>query len=106
MELGKLGVWTSYRQIGEENAGAAARLAEECGYGTFWLGGSPRLSQVRPLLEATERIAVGTSIVNVWVNEPAQTAAQDAELRADFPGASCSASASATRRPPATTRGR
>ena len=52
MELGRFGVWTTHRQIGEENAGAAARLAEECGYGTFWLGGSPRLPQVRPLLEA------------------------------------------------------
>ena len=34
-------MWTSYRTIGEENAGAAARLAEELGFGTFWLGGSP-----------------------------------------------------------------
>ena len=84
MELGKLGVWTSYRQIGEENAGAAARLAEECGYGTFWLGGSPRLSQVRPLLEATERIAVGTSIVNIWAYEPTQLAAEYAELAPEF----------------------
>jgi hypothetical protein len=27
MDLGKLGVWTTYRAIGEENAGAAAALA-------------------------------------------------------------------------------
>ncbi len=80
MELGEFGVWTTYRQIGEENAGAAARLVEECGYGTFWLGGSPRLPQVRPLLEATERIAVGTSIVNIWAYEPEQLAAEYAEL--------------------------
>lgn len=26
MELGRVGVWTSYRTIGEENAGEAARL--------------------------------------------------------------------------------
>lgn len=84
MTLGKLGVWTTYRRIGEENAGAAARLAEECGYGALWLGGSPRLSQVRPLLEATERIAVGTSIVNVWATDPADLVAEYAELAPEF----------------------
>ena len=43
MDLGRIGVWTSYRAIGEENAGEAAGLVEQLGYGTFWLGGSPRL---------------------------------------------------------------
>ena len=52
MELGRFGVWTAYRAIGEENAGEAAALAQELGFGTFWLGGSPRLPSVRPLLEA------------------------------------------------------
>lgn len=84
MELGRIGVWTSYRQIGEENAATAARLVEECGFGTFWLGGSPLLPQVRPLLEATERLAVGTSIVNLWANEPERLAAEYAELAPEF----------------------
>jgi hypothetical protein len=48
MQLGEIGVWTSYRAIGEENAGAAAKLLESLGFGTFWLGGSPRLPAVRP----------------------------------------------------------
>ena len=86
MELGRVGVWTTYRRIGEENAGAAAALAEELGYRTFWLGGSPRLPAVRPLLEATESLAVGTSIVNVWAYDPAGLAAEYAELENDFPG--------------------
>ncbi|HEX7626579.1 MAG TPA: LLM class F420-dependent oxidoreductase [Gaiellaceae bacterium] len=86
MELGKVGIWTSHRAIGEENAGEAARLVEELGYGTFWLGGSPRLSTVRPLLEATENLVVATGIVNVWAYEPAQLAAEHAELARDFPG--------------------
>jgi probable F420-dependent oxidoreductase len=86
MDLGTLGVWTSYRRIGEENAGAAAALAEQLGYGTFWLGGSPRLPSVRPLLEATETLAVGTSIVNIWAYDPAQLAAEYAALEDDFPG--------------------
>jgi len=85
MELGTIGVWTTYRAIGEENAGEAARLVEDLGYGTFWLGGSPRLPSVRPLLEATERLVVATGIVNVWAYEPAQLAAEYATLARDFP---------------------
>ena len=38
MELGKFGVWTSYHAIGEDNAGEAAKLVEDVGFGTFWLG--------------------------------------------------------------------
>lgn len=86
MEFGRLGVWTTYRRIGEENAAAAAVLAEQLGYGTFWLGGSPRLPTVRPLLEATDALTVGTSIVNVWAYDPAELAAEYAELERDFPG--------------------
>ncbi len=86
MRLGKTGIWTTYHAIGEENAGEAAKLVEALGYGVFWLGGSPRLSTVRPLLEATERLVVATGIVNVWQNEPADVAAEHAQLTQDFPG--------------------
>jgi len=86
MNLGRIGVWTSYRSLGEENAGEAASLAEGLGYGTFWLGGSPRLPSVRPLLEATTDIVVGTSIVNVWAYDPDDLAAEYAVLERDFPG--------------------
>jgi probable F420-dependent oxidoreductase len=85
MQLNKLGIWTTYHAIGEDNAADAARLVEELGYGTFWLGGSPRLSEVRPLLEATEHLTVATGIVNVWQNEPATLAAEYAALVAEFP---------------------
>jgi probable F420-dependent oxidoreductase len=85
MDLGRLGVWTSYRALGEEHAGEAAALAEQLGYGTFWLGGSPRLPSVRPLLEATERIVVATSIVNVWAYDPDDLAAEHAVLAREFP---------------------
>jgi probable F420-dependent oxidoreductase len=85
MELGRFGIWTTHRAIGEEQAGTAARLVEELGYGVFWLGGSPRLPSVRPLLEATERLVVATSIVNVWAYEPEQLAAEHAVLARDFP---------------------
>jgi probable F420-dependent oxidoreductase len=84
VDLGQIGIWTTHHAIGEENAGEAAALVEELGYGTFWLGGSPRLPSVRPLLEATERIVVATGIVNVWAYEPEQLAAEYADLARDF----------------------
>src|ERR1700690_2919618 len=58
MELGRLGIWSTYRTLGEENAGEAAKLVEDLGYGAFWLGGSPRLPSVRPLLAGSERLIV------------------------------------------------
>jgi probable F420-dependent oxidoreductase len=85
MDLGEFGVWTSYRAIGEENAGEAARLVEDLGLGAFWLGGSPQLPELRPLLEATERIVVATAILNVWRSQPEQVASDFAELSRDFP---------------------
>jgi probable F420-dependent oxidoreductase len=85
MQLGDFGVWTTYRAIGEENARQAARLVEELGFGTFWLGGSPQLPALRPLLEATERIVVATGILNVWRSEPELVARDFAELESRFP---------------------
>ena len=84
MQLGTFGVWTSYRGIGEENAGEAAALVADLGFGTFWLGGSPRLSSVRPLLEADDSLAVATGIVNVWAYDPADLAREYAELSPRF----------------------
>src|SRR3954451_17554992 len=85
MNIGRIGVWTSYRPFGAERAGEAARLAEELGYGAFWLGGSPHVPDVRPILEATSTLVAATGILNVWSNEPRETAAADAALRAEFP---------------------
>ncbi len=85
MDLSKLGIWTTYHHIGEEHAGEAAQLVEQLGYGTFWLGGSPRLSTVRALLQASERLVVATGIVNVWQYEPGDLAREHAELSSDFP---------------------
>jgi probable F420-dependent oxidoreductase len=85
MDLGTIGVWTRYRDLGEENAAEAAGLVEELGYGAFWLGGSPRLPSVRPLLEATETLVVATGIVNGWAYDPAQLAAEYTMLAQDFP---------------------
>jgi probable F420-dependent oxidoreductase len=89
MDFGDRGIWTSLYRIGEENAGDAAEAAEAAGFGTFWLGGSPRLTQVRRLLEGSEKLVVGTSIVNIWSYDPADLAREYTELEADFPGRVC-----------------
>src|SRR3954451_19354654 len=86
MDIGKLGVWTSYRSFGIERAGEAAKLAEQLGYGAWWLGGSPHVPDVRPILEATSTLVAATGILNVWINEPGETAAADADTREEFGG--------------------
>lgn len=86
MQLDGFGVWTTYRAIGEENAGEAATLVEDLGFTAFWLGGSPQVAALRPLLEATERIVVATGILNVWQSEPDRVADEFAALDQRFPG--------------------
>src|SRR3954451_5080580 len=86
MDLGTIGVWTSYRPFGVERVGDAAKLVEELGYGAWWVGASPHVPDVRLVLGATSTLVAATGILNVWANEPAETAAADAALRADFPG--------------------
>ncbi len=85
MNLTKHGVWIG-RSITEAEYGEAARLAQDLGFGTLWLGGSPRLLTLRPMLEATENLVIATGIVNIWQYEPAVLAQEFAELDADFPG--------------------
>ena len=85
VQLGQFGVWTAYRAIGPENAGEAAKLVEDLGFGTFWVGSSPRVPDLRPLLEPTDRLVAATGIVNVWRYEPQQLAADYAQLAPAFP---------------------
>jgi probable F420-dependent oxidoreductase len=86
MQLERIGVWASSRQLGRESVGEAAKLAEQLGYGAWWLGGSPQVPDVRPILEATSVLVAATGILNVWSSDPGQSAAADAALRADFSG--------------------
>ncbi len=86
MDLGRFGIWTALRAIGEENAGAAAQLIEQLGFGTVWLGGSPQVPALRPFLAATERLVAATGILNVWASDPAQVAEDFTALSEEFPG--------------------
>jgi probable F420-dependent oxidoreductase len=86
MELTEFGVFTLARALGAENFAEAAALAEELGFGTIWVGGSPRLPDLRSLFEATERIVVATGIANIWQYEAEAMAAEFHELDQEFPG--------------------
>jgi probable F420-dependent oxidoreductase len=86
MELGTIGVWASDRQLGDERASEAAKLIEHLGYSVWWLGGSPHVPDVRPILDATSTLIAATGILNVWINEPGETAAADAAVREEFGG--------------------
>ena len=98
MQLDQFGVWTTYRAIGEQAAAEAARLVEWLGFGAFWLGGSPQLPAVRPLLKATERIVVATGVLNVWRSDPQRVARDFRSCPPSSLTVCCSASGSATPR--------
>ena len=82
IELGKAGIW---RHPSGLTPGMAAEV-EALGYGAIWLGGSPDgdLGVVDQLLDATDRIAVGTSIVNVWKDDAATVAASYHRIAARY----------------------
>jgi probable F420-dependent oxidoreductase len=84
MNLTKYGVWIG-RSLTEADYGEAASVVEDLGFGTLWLGGSPRLPKLRPMLEASQNLVIATGIVNIWQYEPADLAQEFAELDADFP---------------------
>lgn len=62
--LGKLGFWRAERALSPE----LVQEAEKLGYGTVWIGGSPKaeLALVDQILDATDHIVVATGIVNMW----------------------------------------
>jgi probable F420-dependent oxidoreductase len=82
--LGNIGVWQFVGNATPELAAAA----EQLGYGTIWIGGSPDgdLQGAEALLDATERITVATGIVNMWKDDAATVAASYQRLEGKHPG--------------------
>ena len=77
--LGQIGIWLP-RTAGTD----AVPEIEELGFGALWIGISPSLEQTRPFLEKSSKVTVATGILNVWQHDPADVAAQHAELQRDF----------------------
>ena len=82
--LGRFGVWRPVTQATPE---LAAHL-EQLGFGAIWLGSSPDadLAIVDELLSATTSLIVGTSIVNIWKDDPAAVAASYRRIEGAYPG--------------------
>ena len=80
MELSGVGVWSGSLRYGDraERETAAAEL-ESLGYTTVWVpggAGGPVFDDCRVLLEATPRIVVATGILNVWMHDATDVAAE------------------------------
>ncbi|MCU1664157.1 MAG: class F420-dependent oxidoreductase [Pseudonocardia sp.] len=84
VELGRYGVW---RHVGGLTPELAVEV-EALGYGAIWIGGSPPgdLRLAESLLDATERIAVATGIVNMWTTPAEEAAASYHRIEAAHSG--------------------
>ncbi|MEV6793024.1 LLM class F420-dependent oxidoreductase [Streptomyces sp. NPDC051320] len=88
--FGHIGIWSAaLRPAGTDHhsdvSEAVAEL-DELGYGTIWIGGSPSVDQVAPILEASRRITVATGILSIWQHPAGEVARQVAELEKNTPG--------------------
>jgi len=88
--VGRYGIWSVGLRAEDparrtELAEAAAEL-EELGFGAVWLGGSSAAHHAVPLLAATSKLTVGTSIQSIWQYEAAESAAGFAEVESAHPG--------------------
>ncbi len=90
MDLQGTGVWSGALRYSDRAAAldAAAEL-ESLRYSTLWVPGGVGgdiFGDCSALLDATERVVVATGILNLWMHEPAETAAGHAALRCAHPG--------------------
>ncbi|AQS69408.1 LLM class F420-dependent oxidoreductase [Streptomyces pactum] len=88
--VGRYGVWSAQLRAedparADERSEAVAEL-EELGFGAVWLGGNTSARDAAPLIEATSRLVVGTSIQSIWEHEASAAAARFAELEVAHPG--------------------
>ena len=84
--LSGTGVWSGQLRYGDaaESADAAAEL-EALGYSALWLPdvGGDLFAAVENCLAATETTTVATGILNLWMHEPQDTAAEYTRLVGD-----------------------
>jgi probable F420-dependent oxidoreductase len=78
MDLPAIGIWDRSLRFGDEDeiSESAAEL-EELGYGALWIPdiGGDVFASLNVLLWATRRITVGTGILNLWLQDPVESAA-------------------------------
>jgi len=69
--------------IGKALRSSLLEATQRTGFETGW---GDVFGDCRALLEVTERVAVATGILNLWMHEPAEVAEGHAELTTDHPG--------------------
>jgi probable F420-dependent oxidoreductase len=90
-DLGTVGVWSRELRLHDDDAElrAAAKELEELGYSALFIpggtGGDDLLPAVQRLLEATRSVAVVTGILNIWMHDAADVAAQTAAIETAHP---------------------
>lgn len=85
--LGGTGVWSAALRYGDVGAAAdAAAELEALGLTAVWIPdvGGDVFGRVGALLAATDKMVVATGILNLWMHEAAETAAQHAALGGRF----------------------
>ncbi len=84
LDPGLLGAHLREHEVTPESAAEV----ERAGYGTLWLDASPPadLTLAEELLDATTRLVVGTSVVNVWTAGAETIAASYHRIVAKHPG--------------------
>ncbi|MGO4689643.1 TIGR03620 family F420-dependent LLM class oxidoreductase [Glaciibacter sp. 2TAF33] len=81
--LGRYGLWRMGRDTGPSFGIAADRY----GFGSVWYGGvGADLGIPSQVLAATDRIVVGSGIVNIFATDPNEVAASYHRLQAQYPG--------------------
>jgi probable F420-dependent oxidoreductase len=90
MDLGRVGIWSSYFRSSEDGPvrDAAAEL-DTLGFGALWIpggAGGPIFDEVARVLAVTERLVVATGILNIWMHDPGEVAASHHRLSGEAPG--------------------
>jgi probable F420-dependent oxidoreductase len=89
VKLSPLGIWSRELRWGDPGqiVIAAAEL-EELGFDVLWIPdiGGPVFDAVERLLAATKKTVVATGVINIWMHQPADVAAGQADLERRYPG--------------------
>jgi probable F420-dependent oxidoreductase len=91
MRLDGVGIWSWAFRNDEDDSELREAVAEleELGYAALWVPGGrggPVFDAVGNLLRATREVTVATGILNVWMHDPEQAAAERAQLDDAYEG--------------------
>ncbi len=89
MELGKVGIWSGeFRSKEAGDAGEVAAELEALGFGALWIPGGAGgniFGVITRVLDGSQTLPVATGILNVWMHDPTEVAAEHARISAAHP---------------------